>query len=129
MELGEKLRVARQEAGLTQRQLCGEEITRNMLSLIEHGAAKPSVDTLRYLAGRLGKPVSFFLDEEAVVSPNQQSMLRARRAYQVGDHAQARLLLENFQGPDPIFAWEYRFLRAMTTLATVEEALEQGKDI
>ena len=38
MELGEKLRQARLEAGLTQRQLCGDQITRNMLSLIENGA-------------------------------------------------------------------------------------------
>ena len=34
MELGEKLLQARQEAGLSQRQLCGDVITRNMLSLI-----------------------------------------------------------------------------------------------
>ena len=32
MELGEKLRLARLEAGLSQRALCGDEITRNMLS-------------------------------------------------------------------------------------------------
>jgi len=58
MELGDKLRQARIEAGLSQRQLCGEEITRNMLSLIENGSAKPSMKTLQYLAGRLGKTVS-----------------------------------------------------------------------
>ena len=60
MELGKKLRQARIEAGLSQKQLCGEEITRNMLSLIENGSAKPSMKTLQYLAGRLGKSVSFF---------------------------------------------------------------------
>lgn len=128
MELGEKLLLARQEAGLTQRQLCGEEITRNMLSQIEHGTAQPSMGTLRYLAARLGKPVSYFLDEDAVLSPNQASMLQARAAYQRGDCAEARLLLENFQSPDPIFAWEYRYLRTMTTLAAAEAALAQGKD-
>ena len=51
MELGEKLRQARIEAGLSQRELCGEEITRNMLSLIENGSAKPSMNTLKYLGG------------------------------------------------------------------------------
>ena len=65
MELGEKIRMARLEAGLSQRQLCGEEITRNMLSLIEHGSAKPSMKTLRYLSGQLGKPMSYFLEEDA----------------------------------------------------------------
>jgi len=129
MELGDKLRQARIEAGLSQRQLCGEEITRNMLSLIENGNAKPSMDTLRYLAGRLGKPVSHFLDEDAVVSPNQETMLRARRAYQAGDHAEARLLLENYRDPDLIFEWEYRFLRAMTTLSAAETAMGRGKEI
>lgn len=129
MKLGEKLLLARQEAGLTQRQLCGEEITRNMLSQIEHGTAQPSMGTLRYLAGRLGKPVSYFLEEDAVISPNQDSMLQARAAYQEGKTEEARLLLENFQSPDPIFEWEYRFLRAMTTLAAAETAIAQGKDI
>ena len=46
MSLGEKLRQARLEAGLSQRALCGEEITRNMLSRIENGAAQPSMRTL-----------------------------------------------------------------------------------
>ena len=94
MELGEKLRQARIEAGLTQRQLCGEEITRNMLSLIENGSAKPSMGTLTYLAGRLGKPVSFFLDEAAVVSPNREVMESARRLYDAGEYAQGLLVLE-----------------------------------
>ena len=63
MDLGTKLRNARVEAGLSQRELCGDRITRNMLSQIEHGTATPSMNTLRYLAQRLEKPVSFFLDE------------------------------------------------------------------
>ena len=46
MELGEKIRQARLDAGMSQRQLCGDEITRNMLSLIENGSAKPSMKTL-----------------------------------------------------------------------------------
>lgn len=129
MELGEKIRLARQELGLSQRQLCGQEITRNMLSLIEHGSARPSMDTLRYLASRLGKPVSYFLEEEAVVSANQDCMFRARNAWAGGNWDQARLLLENFQGPDPIFDWEYRFLRSAAALAAAENALEKGKEL
>ena len=61
MELGQRLRQARQEAGLTQKALCGDEITRNMLSQIENGSARPSMETMRFLAQRLGKPVSWFL--------------------------------------------------------------------
>jgi len=74
MELGEKIRLARLEAGLSQRQLCGQEITRNMLSQIEHGTAKPSMKTLAFLASRLKKSVSYFLDEDVPQLPGQQLM-------------------------------------------------------
>ena len=39
MELGQKVKQARLELGLSQRQLCGDVITRNMLSKIENGEA------------------------------------------------------------------------------------------
>ena len=55
MELSQKLKQARLDAGLSQKALCGDRITRNMLSQIENGSARPSMDTLRYLAGQLGK--------------------------------------------------------------------------
>ena len=79
MELGEKLRLTRLEAGLSQRALCGDEITRNMLSRIENGAARPSMKTLGCLAARLGKPVSYFLEEDTVCSPNQEIMAAVRQ--------------------------------------------------
>ena len=64
MTIGEKLRTARLEAGLSQRQLCADVITRNMLSQIENGSARPSMDTLIFLAQQLNRPVSYFLEEE-----------------------------------------------------------------
>ena len=80
MDIGQRLKQARLEAGLSQRQLCGDVITRNMLSQIENGSARPSMDTLRYLSSRLGKPMGYFLEEDAVTSPNQQVMEQARQA-------------------------------------------------
>ena len=58
MTMGERLRRAREEAGLSQRQVCGDQITRNQLSQLEHDPVGPSVETLRYLAGQLGLPQS-----------------------------------------------------------------------
>ena len=52
MNMGEKIRHARQAAGLSQRQLCDGIVTRNMLSQIENGSAKPSLATLQALAQR-----------------------------------------------------------------------------
>ena len=85
MTLGEKLKQARLEAGLSQRQLCGDRLTRNMLSQIENGSAKPSMSTLCYLAQSLGKPISWFLEEEAVLLPNASAMEQARIALALGN--------------------------------------------
>lgn len=127
MELGEKLRQARLEAGLSQRQLCGEQITRNMLSLIENGSAKPSMETLRYLSARLGKSVSFFLDEMAVVSVNQETMESARRLYDAGDYATAALVLEGYREPDEVYDREKQLLWALTYLNLAERAIREGR--
>lgn len=54
--LGQKIKNARLEMGLTQKELCGGDITRNMLSRIETGDAYPSLETLCCLASRLGLP-------------------------------------------------------------------------
>lgn len=129
MELGEKLRQARIEAGLSQRQLCAEEITRNMLSQIEHGTARPSMKTLQYLAGRLGKSISYFLEETAVVSPNQDVMESARRLYDAQDFAQAALVLEGYQAPDAVYDREKELLWVLTHLALAEKALGQNREL
>ena len=78
MTMGQRILAARLAAGLSQRELAGEEITRNMLSSLEHDTANPSVATLRYLAGRLGRPVSFFLGEDG---PSE-----AVAAFEAGDY-------------------------------------------
>lgn len=127
MELGEKLRMARLEAGLTQRQLCAEEITRNMLSQIENGTAKPSMKTLQYLASRLGKSVSFFLEEEAVVSPNTRVMEQARALFDAGQFSDAAETLENYRRPDPVYDREMRLMQALILLALAERAVEEKR--
>ena len=129
MELGEKLRQARLEAGLSQRQLCGGEITRNMLSQIENGSASPSMGTLRYLAARLGKSISFFLEEEAVTSPNQERMAWAREAYREGRYEDVLAVLTDWKGPDPVFDAERQLLEGLSLLALAENALGEGRTL
>lgn len=129
MELGEKLRLARLEAGLSQRQLCGEEITRNMLSLIENGAASPSMKTLQYLASRLGKSVSYFLEETAVVSANQQTMENARRTFDAGDFEAAASWLDDYQAPDAVYDREMTLLWILTHIALAEQAIREGRQM
>lgn len=126
MELGEKLKQARLEAGLSQRQLCGDQITRNMLSQIENGNARPSMDTLSYLAARLGKSVGFFLGE-AAASVNQGVMESARRLFDQREYGKAVLVLEAYQAPDPAFDREAAILRACALQEQASQALTQGR--
>lgn len=101
MELGEKIRQARLEAGLSQRQLCGEAITRNMLSQIEHGTAKPSMKTLQHLAQQLEKPISFFLEEQTDTAGLESlgKLRQAEAALAEGRHRLAADLLDQITDP------------------------------
>ena len=127
MTLGEKIRQARLEAGMSQRQLCGDTVTRNMLSQIENGSARPSMDTLMVLAARLGKTVSYFLEEDTVTSPNQQVMRKAREAFDERDWAGILTGLEDYREPDPLFERERQLLRILAALELAEDGLKQGK--
>jgi len=127
VELGEKLRQARLEAGLSQRQLCGEQISRNMLSLIENGSAKPSMDTLQYLAARLSKPMSYFLDDQAITSPNQAAMDAARKSYTRHEYLDSLEALKQYCAPDGVFDAERWFLEALCCLQLAQLALKEQK--
>lgn len=127
MTLGEKIKQARLDAGLSQRQLCGEEITRNMLSQIENGSARPSMATLSYFASRLGKTVSYFLEEDAVLSPNQDAMARARAAVFAGNGQKAAEILKDYKAPDATFHEEYRLICRLAALQQASDALAKGQ--
>lgn len=64
MELCERVRRLRLEAGMTQSELAGDKITRNMLSQVENGNASPSIQTLRYIAARLNTSAAYFLSDD-----------------------------------------------------------------
>lgn len=127
MTLGEKLKQARLDAGLSQRQLCGDVITRNMLSQIENGSARPSMATLSYLASRLEKPVSYFLEEQAVVSPNLAVMEQARNCCRAEDWGGCMAALENYQAPDEVCDNEAELMKNISCLKMARQALGEGK--
>ena len=64
MNIGEKIRELRTAKLMTQSELAGSQITRNMLSCIENGTANPSLQTILYIASRLNVPAGFLLAEE-----------------------------------------------------------------
>lgn len=63
MTLGDKIRSERLKSGMTQTELAGDHITRNMLSQIENNVAIPSVPTIKYIAKRLKISAGYFLND------------------------------------------------------------------
>lgn len=75
MKLGEKLRKARRERQLTQRELAGKDFTAPFISQVEKGLTMPSLKALITLANRLGYPPGYFLETRAETERDRCDML------------------------------------------------------
>ena len=61
MDIGEKIRSARLNKQMTQAEVAGDKITRNMLSAIESGKSLPSMSNFFYICEYLDiSPMDFF---------------------------------------------------------------------
>lgn len=127
MELGEKLRAARLDAAMTQKQLSEGIVTRNMLSQIENGIAKPSMKTLEAFAARLNRNISYFLEESSADSPNTRVMEAARSAFDSGKYFQALSALESYIQPDKVYDRERQLLEQLCLLEAARQAISSGK--
>lgn len=98
LTLGEKIKRRRRELHLTQAALAGESITRILISRIESGDVNPSLETLKYLADRLGVPAGYLLTEEddllQFLLPKIKEELREK--YRRGDDSGVFSLCEQY---------------------------------
>ena len=83
MEIGEKIKRLRTAKLMTQAELAGGEITRNMLSRIENGAAQPSLGTVMYIASRLNVSPGFLLagEEDEQLYFKSQEIKNVKKVY------------------------------------------------
>lgn len=95
MTLGEKIRKKRLQLGLTQSELAEGCVTRNMLSQIEHDAARPSMRTLEHLARTLGVSLGWLL-EDTPLDP-AAVLTKAREHWQRDEWEACLALLEEEQ--------------------------------
>ena len=116
--LGQRIKEARLAKKMTQAEVVGSFITRNMLSQIESGNAVPSVKTLTYLAQVLELPPSVLLPDTAentdtagspdavvssVVPEDAAALFRAKEAYLAEDDEKAYELLSSIEETSPLF--------------------------
>lgn len=148
--LGQRIKEARLAKKMTQAEVVGSFITRNMLSQIESGTAVPSVKTLTYLAEVLELPPSVLLPEvsEGSDSSNEEgtsvsttvptdasALFRAKEAFLAGDDTKACEILSSIEETSPLTdEAQALYARAALRLATVRcneenyiEALDLSK--
>ena len=125
MTLGQKIKEVRLSRSMTQRELVGDAITRNMLSKIENDSATPSMRTLEYLAKALGVPASYFLSDAPLSDGSVPDGLDgARDAYRGGDWDGCLAFLK----ADPTAATtdEGYLLQALAGARAARSALDRG---
>lgn len=110
VELGKRIKEARLARKMTQSDVVGDFITRNMLSQIESGTANPSVKTLTYLAKVLQLPVNYLLpdeletfdDSENAADADFQALMKMKNAYKREDYIAAAKLAEEHLEKDSV---------------------------
>jgi tetratricopeptide (TPR) repeat protein len=110
---------ARREAGLSLGQVAGREISRTAIYFVETGKAKPSMETLRLIAERTGRPLEFFLSlHEAPPARSMTTLSEIERLVATGDNAAAAAVGEDALGDeqDAETAARIRFLMSTAYL-------------
>lgn len=97
--MGEKIKKLRKDNKMTQTELAGSEMTKSMLSQIENNLTMPSMKNLQYLASRLGKPASYFLEDDLeqnnpIVEEIQEELRKAANLLSGGKVQEALAKLE-----------------------------------
>ena len=126
MNIGEKIKKLRTEKMMTQSELAGSEITRNMLSRIENGSALPSVSTILYIASRLNVSAGFLLSEgnDEEIYLKHREIINIKKAYMTEDYRICRDMCKHTQshGDDEIM-----LLLAECNLEIAIEEFNAGK--
>lgn len=130
VELGKRIKEARLARKMTQSDVVGDFITRNMLSQIESGTANPSVKTLTYLAKVLQLPVNYLLPDELetydaseeTVNEDFEALIKMKNAYKREDYLQAAELAEKFCGKESVIFDEANAILARSYLEAAKKS-------
>src|SRR3982074_3106628 len=110
---------ARLEAGLSLGQVAGTDISRTAIYFVETGKAKPSMETLKLIASRTGRPLDFFLSRPSTMEARSSAgTLEIERLIVTGEHTEALGLAEAHLGVEraPEIAARINFLMATAHL-------------
>jgi tetratricopeptide (TPR) repeat protein len=105
--LGERVRAARRELGMSQAQLAGDELTKGFISQVEAGLVRPSLRSLQIIATRLGRTLDYFIGDESLAGAKRRVFHRLaaqaaveRRDWAAVRHEAMAALAQQAQGPE-----------------------------
>jgi transcriptional regulator with XRE-family HTH domain len=126
-KIGEKIKSLRISKRMTQSELAGDQITRNMLSLIENGSALPSLQTIMYLSERLRVPAGILLarESEELVYKKMSELPRIKARYKAGEYKLCAAMCEDLMGDERDD--EIDHLLSMCHFNLAKEAFNAGK--
>jgi len=129
-ERGKRIKEARIAKKMTQSEVVGTFITRNMLSRIESGAAAPSLKTLEYLASVLDIPFSSLMPgdetaEAAVCCTDAELLVNAKKMYRCERYTEALSEAER-AGEDSPLSDEFAAVRARCCLRLAERLVDEN---
>src|SRR5712691_3940400 len=121
--LGERVRAARHELGLSQAQLAGEELTKGFISQVEAGLVRPSLRSLQVIAGRLGKGIEYFVGDQPVTATKRIHYHRvaAETAAERSDWSTVRTEVDAGLAQGPSRRERGKLLRLLDPAADAEE--------
>lgn len=120
--LGKRIKEARLAKKMTQSDVVGGFITRNMLSQIESGTATPSIKTLEYLARVLDLPMDQLMGEGS-----EDALTHLTRAKGLMKRAKYRELIEMDGDYPPELSDEFNALLGRAYLEMAKELEGQGE--
>lgn len=122
--LGAKIKALRKAKGLTQSELVGSRVTRNMLSSIENGTANPSLDTLKYIADRLSVSVAYLVseDDDLTFYEKKRRIDKIYRAYKARNFSACVSLINSISQKDD----ELNYLLAYSHLEIAKRNIAHG---
>ncbi|HYL07987.1 MAG TPA: tetratricopeptide repeat protein [Candidatus Udaeobacter sp.] len=115
---------ARMDAGLSLGQVARSDISRTAIYFVETGKAKPSMETLRLIADRTGRPLDYFLAETATAPLPAADLAELERLMAVGDNLGAAARTEHLLGQrlDPESEARVKLIAAMAYLRLAQPA-------
>ena len=122
--IGARIKEIRIQKGMTQAGLCGYELTRNHLSLIESGKSLPSLKNVCYIADRLNIPVGYLFSDdenEDILFVSYHAADKIKPLYDSGDQdgciTVCRSIPENIRSDEISMIYSKALLDKAVTLA------------